>query len=125
MTLPNAVSKAGMEQVMCNAADEYGEVNVRFNALRPGFIATGLMEGIPPDSPVDARHIQKTPMGEMGKPEDIAQLVRFLVHQESRWMTGQIINVDVGHSVRCGPNFTSFVEPAPARNVLLARRWGG
>ena len=46
------VSKAGIEAMMQNAADEYGPAGVRFNTIRPGFISTEIMEGIPRDSPV-------------------------------------------------------------------------
>ena len=44
-----------------------------------------------------------------GQPGDVAELARFLIGSESRWITGQIINVDGGHSLRRGPDFSSFV----------------
>lgn len=115
------VAKAGIEQLVRNAADEYGEVNVRFNAVRPGFIATEIMEGIPRDSPVYASYITNTPLGDVGQPEDVAELVRFLLGRESRWITGQIINIDGGHSLRRGPDFGPFIEPAIGRDAMLAR----
>jgi NAD(P)-dependent dehydrogenase (short-subunit alcohol dehydrogenase family) len=74
------VSKAGIEAMMRNCADENGPQNVRFNAIRPGFVAT----------------------------EDIGRLARLLVSQESRWITGQCINVDGGQCLRRGPDFSSF-----------------
>jgi NAD(P)-dependent dehydrogenase (short-subunit alcohol dehydrogenase family) len=46
------VGKAGIEAIIRNAADEYGPVGVRFNAIRPGFIATEIMEGIERGGPV-------------------------------------------------------------------------
>lgn len=101
-------SKAGIEAMMRNAADEYGPDNVRFNAIRPGFIATEIMEGIPQDSEVYRSYIDNTPMGDVGQPEDIGELARFLIGPESRWITGQCINVDGGHSLRRGPDFSSF-----------------
>ena len=116
------VAKAGVEQLVRNAADEYGEVNVRFNAVRPGFIATEIMEGIPRESPVYASYIANTPLGDVGQPEDVAELVRFLLGPESRWITGQIINVDGGHSLRRGPDFAPFIEPAIGRDAMLARK---
>ncbi len=101
--------KAGVEAMMRNAADEYGKDNIRFNAIRPGFIATEIMEGIPRDSDVYKSYIDNTPMGDAGQPEDVAELARFLVGPESRWITGQCINVDGGHCLRRGPDFSSFV----------------
>ncbi len=101
--------KAGVEAMMRNAADEYGKDNIRLNAIRPGFIATEIMAGIPRDSDVYRSYIDNTPMGDAGEPEDVAELARFLIGAESRWITGQCINVDGGHSLRRGPDFSSFV----------------
>ena len=115
------VGKAGIEQMMRNAADEYGPVKVRFNAVRPGFIATELMAAIPRDSPVYESYVENTPLGGVGEPEDVAHLVRFLVGPRSRWITGQVINVDGGHSLRRGPDFGAFLEPGLGRDVMLAK----
>jgi NAD(P)-dependent dehydrogenase (short-subunit alcohol dehydrogenase family) len=116
------VSKAGIEAMMRNAADEYGPVNVRFNTIRPGFIATEIMEGIPRDGEVWDSYIAQTPLGDVGEPEDVANLARFLLSDESRWITGQEIGVDGGHTLRRGPDFTAFIEPAIGRDALLAKK---
>jgi len=112
------VGKAGIEQMMRNAADEYGPQRVRFNAIRPGFIATELMQGIPRDSRVYASYIENTPMNDVGRPEDVANLCRFLLGSDSSWITGQCIDVDGGHSLRRGPDFTEFAEAMHGRDVL-------
>ena len=101
--------KAGIEAMIRNAADEFGPAAVRFNAVRPGFIATEIMEAIPRDSAVYASYVQNTPLGGVGRPSDVAALVRFLISDESRWITGTVINVDGGHSLRRGPDFGSFL----------------
>jgi NAD(P)-dependent dehydrogenase (short-subunit alcohol dehydrogenase family) len=119
------VGKAGIEAMMRNAADEYGPVGVRFNAIRPGFISTEIMEGVPRDSAVYQSYIDNTPMGDVGAPEEIGALARFLIGPESRWITGQIINCDGGHALRRGPNFGSFIEPVLGADVMLARRAPG
>jgi NAD(P)-dependent dehydrogenase (short-subunit alcohol dehydrogenase family) len=116
------VGKAGIEQIMRNAADEYGESAVRFNAVRPGFIATELMEPIPRDSAVFTSYVENTPLGGVGEPEDVASLVRFLLGPESRWITGQVINIDGGHSLRRGPDFSSFIEPVFGHDALVGRQ---
>ncbi len=100
--------KAGIEAIIRNAADEYGPSGVRFNAIRPGFIATEIMELIPKDSEIYASYINNTPLGGVGQPEDVAALVRFLISDESRWITGTSINIDGGHSLRRGPDFSSL-----------------
>jgi 7-alpha-hydroxysteroid dehydrogenase len=112
------VGKAGIEQMMKNAADEFGPAKIRFNSIRPGFIATEIMEGIPRGSEVYSSYIENTPMDGVGESEDVAHLARFLVGPESRWVTGCAINVDGGHALRRGPNFTQFVEPAIGHDAL-------
>lgn len=112
------VGKAGIEEMMKNAADEFGPSHIRFNAIRPGFIATEIMEGVPRESEVYESYIENTPMDGVGESEDVANLARFLVGQESRWVTGCAINVDGGHALRRGPNFTQFVEPAIGKAAL-------
>lgn len=116
--------KAGIEAMIRNAADEYGPARVRFNAVRPGFIATELMEGVPRDSDVYRSYIENTPMGDVGQPEDVAKLCRFLIGPDSRWITGTCINVDGGHALRRGPDFTQFAEALHGRDVLEGRRPG-
>lgn len=115
------VAKAGIEEMMRNAADEYGEVKVRFNAVRPGFISTEIMEGIPRDSAVYDSYIQNTPLEDVGEPEDVANLCRFLLSDEARWITGTCINVDGGHHLRRGPDFRPFIEPAIGHDALVAK----
>jgi 7-alpha-hydroxysteroid dehydrogenase len=115
------VSKAGIDALVRNAADEYGPAGVRFNAVRPGFVATEIMALIPRDSEVYASYLANTPLAGVAEPDDVAQLVRFLVGDESRWVTGQVVGVDGGHSLRRGPDFGSFLEPVLGRDVMLAK----
>ena len=110
------VSKAGVEQLVRNAADEYGDRGIRANAIRPGFIATELMDGVPRDSGVYASYVTNTPMAAasttgVGEPQDIGRLVRFLLSDEARWVSGEVIGVDGGHHLRRGPDFSEFVPP--------------
>ncbi len=116
------VAKAGIEEMMKNAADEYGARGVRFNSIRPGFISTEIMQGIPRDSEVFESYIVNTPMNDVGDPADVGNLARFLIGPEARWITGVAINVDGGHALRRGPNFAQFVEPAYGKDVLSGDR---
>lgn len=106
------VAKAGVEAMMRNAADEYGQAGVRFNSVRPGFTTTEIMELIPRDSEVYASYLENTPLGGVGEPEDVAKLVAFLLSDEGRWINGVEIDVDGGHHIRRGPDFSSFVGDA-------------
>jgi NAD(P)-dependent dehydrogenase (short-subunit alcohol dehydrogenase family) len=107
------VAKAGVEELVRNAADEYGSAGVRVNAVRPGFTATELMELVPRDSPVFASYVENTPLDGVGEPADVADLVRFLSGDEARWITGQVIDVDGGHSLRRGPDYSLFAGINP------------
>lgn len=101
------VAKAGVEAMMRNAADEYGARNIRFNAIRPGLIATEMIAvGMPEGSRIYKDYMENTPMAAAGQPEDVAELARFLIGPESRWITGQCINVDGGNSLRRGGDFS-------------------
>ena len=115
------VAKGGIDQMMRNAADEYGPVQVRCNSVRPGFIATEIMENIPRESDLFKQWLGNMPLGRVGEPEDVAGLVRFLVGADSAWITGTAINVDGGNTLRSGPDFTPFVEPMLGRDGLLAK----
>ena len=112
------VAKAGVEAMIMNAADEFGPSNIRFNAVRPGFIATEIMEGIPRESATYKSYIDSTPLGDVGAPEDVASLVKFLISNDSRWITGQCINIDGGHSLRRGPEFTEFLMGLTDEEIL-------
>jgi len=107
--------------MMRNAANEYGETKVRFNAIRPGFISTEIMEGIPRESAVYDSYIVNTPLNDVGEPEDVANLAGFLLSDEARWITGTTINVDGGHHLRSGPDFRSFIEPAIGHDAMVGR----
>jgi NAD(P)-dependent dehydrogenase (short-subunit alcohol dehydrogenase family) len=113
---------AGIEAMMRNCADEFGASGVRFNAIRPGFIATEIMEGVPRDSDTFRSYIENTPMGDVGQPEDVAELARFLIGPESRWITGTAINVDGGHHLRRGPDFGPFIAPVLGEEVMRGGR---
>ncbi len=106
------VAKAGVEQLLRNAADEYGAAGVRCNVVRPGFVATELMSFIPRASTVFASYVDNTPLGRVGEPEDVAGVVRFLVGPDASWVTGAVIDVDGGHSLRRGPDYGEFVAPS-------------
>lgn len=104
------VGKAGIQALIRNAADEYGSAGVRFNAIQPGFIATEVMEAVAPGSPVWDSYVGQTPLGDVGQPDDIANAACFLLSAEARWITGQMLAVDGGHSLRRGPDFSSAVR---------------
>lgn len=104
-------SKAGIDQLCRQAADELGPSNVRVNAVCPGLIDTDLVEFIVAGGPVLDSYRDNTPIDRIGTPADIAAAVRFLVGPEATWLTGQVLTVDGGQSLRRGPSLASVLEP--------------
>ena len=98
------VSKAGVEMLTRCAADELGPQGVRVNALRPGLVPTDLARVLADHPAVRANYESLMPLGRLGRPEDVAQAVLFLASDRSSWITGQVLSVDGGHTLRAGPD---------------------
>jgi NAD(P)-dependent dehydrogenase (short-subunit alcohol dehydrogenase family) len=98
------VSKAAIETLVRNAADELGRAGVRVNAVRPGLVPTELADPLVADAQVEADYLAQMPLGRLGTVDDIAAAVRYLLGPESSWVTGQILGVDGGHTLRRGPD---------------------
>jgi len=98
------VSKAALEMLTRCAADELGAERVRVNAVRPGLVPTGLAEPLVEHEPMREDYLARMPLRRLGRPEDVAQAVLFLVSDRSAWITGQVFGVDGGHTLRGGPN---------------------
>ena len=90
-------SKAGIVGLTRVLALELGKYNVNVNAVAPGLIDTPLTQNLP--QKVLDQLIEAQPTKKMGKPEDIANAVAFLLSDESDFITGQIIHVDGGRSI--------------------------
>ncbi len=107
---PYCVSKAGLEMLVRQVADELGSSGVRANAVRPGLVPTDATAGMMSmEMMVDDYH-QQMPLGRVGTEDDVAALVRFLLDDDASWITGQCIGVDGGHTLRRGPNLTPVME---------------
>lgn len=93
-------AKAAIESATRTLACEWGEVNVRVNAVAPGFILTENARRIyeAGDANAQARTAQ-IPLGRMGLPSEIAHVVGFLASDESSYVTGQTIVVDGGYLI--------------------------
>lgn len=109
---PYDVSKAGLEMLIRQTADELGCRNIRANAVRPGLVPTDATEAMVNYPPVVDDYLAQMPLGRVGTTEDVGRLVRFLLSDESSWITGTCISVDGGHHLRRGPNIEPFMEMA-------------
>jgi NAD(P)-dependent dehydrogenase (short-subunit alcohol dehydrogenase family) len=106
------VTKAGLDHLMMLAADELGPSWVRVNSIRPGLIRTDMVAPIIDSPELSEDYRACTPLPRVGEAEDIANMAMFLLSDAADWVTGQVINVDGGHILRRGPDFSAMLEPA-------------
>lgn len=86
-----AASKHAIESYSRSAAYELGKYGITVNIVAPGPVQTGWL------SPEEEADIGlKTPLGRIGRPEDIADVIVFLASEQARWLTGQLIYVGGG-----------------------------
>ena len=104
------VSKAGLEALVRNAADELGRCGVRVNAVRPSLVPTELAAPLEEDPEVLADYLANIPLHRTGTVDDVAHLIRFLCGPESSWVTGECISIDGGHTLRRGPNVEAWAR---------------
>ena len=92
-----AAAKAGIIGFSKSAAKEFAARGITVNVVAPGFIETD-MTAVLSDNVKEAM-LKDIPLGRVGKPEDIANAVKFLVSEEASYITGQVLRVDGGMSM--------------------------
>ncbi len=93
------VSKAAIESLCRYLAVELAAHGINVNVILPGTTDTRSLRHIPEYEEMIQQAKKKTPMGRIGKPEDIADIIKFLCSEESRWIVGQTIIADGGFSL--------------------------
>lgn len=90
-----AAAKAGMHGFTISLARENAGFGITVNTISPGYVATDMVMAVPED--VRAKIIADIPTGRLGKPEEIAYGVSFLVAEEASWITGSNLDINGGH----------------------------
>jgi 3-oxoacyl-[acyl-carrier protein] reductase len=87
-------SKAGVIGFTKTVAREYAPRGINVNAIAPGYIETPMTEALPEKAKEELKRM--IPMDRLGKPEDVAEAVLFLVSEASTYITGQVLHVNGG-----------------------------
>ena len=103
-------AKAGLDQLCRVFADELGRFGTRVNSIQPGIVSTELMGPITGGGPLLDDYIPQIPLGRVGEPAEIAEMVRFLIGPESSWITGQLFAVDGGQNLRRGADYGTMLR---------------
>ena len=89
-----SASKAGVIGFTKTIAREFAQRGINVNAIAPGYIETPMTEVLPEKVKEELRRM--IPMERLGRPGDVAEAVIFLVSEASRYITGQVLNVNGG-----------------------------
>jgi|SRR5450432_805342 3-oxoacyl-[acyl-carrier protein] reductase len=89
--IANAVTKGAIETLTKTISQKIATKGITINAVNPGPTDTGWM-----DEKLTAMILEKSPMGRIGTPKDVSQLISFLASDEAEWITGQIIHSEGG-----------------------------
>ena len=90
-----AAAKAGMHGFTISLARENAKIGITVNTVSPGYVATDMVMAVPEE--VRAKIAADIPTGRLGKPEEIAYAVAFLVDEQASWITGSNLDINGGH----------------------------
>jgi NAD(P)-dependent dehydrogenase (short-subunit alcohol dehydrogenase family) len=96
ISLPYALSKAGVIHLTTTAASQYTSQGIRINAIAPGSVDTPQLRGSTGSAEVVKVRQAEHPMGRIGRPEEISDLILFLASDEASFISGSTIVIDGG-----------------------------
>lgn len=115
------VSKAGIDMLVRNSADELGTAKIRVNSVCPGLVDTEIATGLMTTEEVHNDYLDCMPLRRTGVVDDISNAVRFLCSDDAGWITGVNLSVDGGHHLRRGPDVEPFSRALYGDDVTEGR----
>lgn len=91
-----AAAKGAVEGMALSLAAEFAGQQIRVNVVAPSLTDTPLAQSLISTPDKREASAKRHPLGRIGQPEDVSQLIAFLLSDESSWMTGQVIGLDGG-----------------------------
>lgn len=103
--LAYCVSKAALDQLTRCAALELAPKGIRVNAVNPGVVVTNLHRAGGMSEEAYAAFLERSrtthPLGRVGQPREIAELIYFLASEQAGWITGATVSIDGGRALTC------------------------
>lgn len=93
----HGTSKAALNAFARFVAHEAGPLGINVNVVAPGFVRTEASAGIPQE--IQRQLAERTPLGRVAEPEDVARAIAMLVGEEAGFLTGELVTVDGGYGV--------------------------
>ena len=112
--------KAGLDALVRVAADEFGRLGIRVNAVRPGLTRTpnNNVSALFNDPEIVRDFVREKPLGRTGTPDDIAAGVRFLAGPDASWITGQSLAIEGGNELRRAPSLEKIARQRFGDNAV-------
>lgn len=105
-------AKAGLVMLSQVVALELGARGVRSNTISPGLVVTALTQPAMDIPGIREDYVENTPLGRSGEPSEIAAVAKFLLSDESSWITGENIDINGGAHLKRYPDLVGLVTKA-------------
>jgi NAD(P)-dependent dehydrogenase (short-subunit alcohol dehydrogenase family) len=117
-----SAGKAAVDQLVRVAANELGEYNIRVNSVQPGMTRTPATAGAFANQPMMDAFLAQQPIDRNGEVDDIAAAVRYFAGPEASWITGQLLTVDGGNTLRAFVDYEGLIPIPDQRAVVLGEQ---